>query len=204
MEFAEDLTDPTAIYEVIKVNLAESKKSKMYQVLISGFVIQIILDNSFMHVEMAELLLKAESVIVSRSSPAQKAEVVLFMKKATGNRVTLAIGDGANDVNMIQQAHVGFGLMGKEGNQAASFADYAIPKFKDLRRMLFWHGRGYSVRMINFVYWCLFKSMLNATTKYVQQFQNGFSGHQPVDGLMLSLFNVTMTIWFLAFQSILD
>ena len=67
---------------------------------------------------------------------------------------------------MIQQAHVGFGLMGKEGNQAASFADYACPKFRDLRRCLFWHGRPYGNRLINYVIFCLFKSMINATTKY--------------------------------------
>jgi len=51
------------------------------------------------------------------------------MKGFTGGKVTLAIGDGANDVNMIQSADLGFGLMGKEGNQAAAFADYALPKF---------------------------------------------------------------------------
>lgn len=51
------------------------------------------------------------------------------MKEASDNKIILAIGDGANDVNMIQQAHIGFGLKGKEGNQAASFADYAIPRF---------------------------------------------------------------------------
>jgi P-type E1-E2 ATPase len=69
-----------------------------------------------MHEEMAKLLVKAQSVIMYRSSPAQKADVVVFMKNNTGGKVTLAIGDGGNDVNMIQQAHVGFGIMGKEGN----------------------------------------------------------------------------------------
>ena len=69
------------------------------------------------------------------------------MKKYSNGKVTLGIGDGANDVNMIQSADVGFGLMGKEGNQAAAFADYAIPKYKDLRRALFWHGRGFAWRM---------------------------------------------------------
>lgn len=89
--------------------------------------------------------------------------------------------------------------MGKEGNQAAAFSDYAIPRFKDMRRLLFWHGRPYGVRMLRFVLFCTFKSMINATTKYCQQWENGYSGHQPVDGLMLSLYNVTMTVWFLMF-----
>lgn len=65
---------------------------------------------------IGDLLKNASSVIVYRSSPAQKAEVVNFMKKLTKGKVTLAIGDGANDVNMIQSADLGFGLMGKEGN----------------------------------------------------------------------------------------
>ena len=54
-------------------------------------------------------------MIVFRSSPAQKAEIVTFVKKNIKGAITLAIGDGANDVNMIQQAHVGIGLYGKEG-----------------------------------------------------------------------------------------
>jgi magnesium-transporting ATPase (P-type) len=94
--------------------------------------------------------------------------------------------------------------MGKEGNQAASFADYAVPRYKDLRRALFWHGRNYGNRMINLVCFCLFKSMINATTKYCMQFENGFSGQQPVDGLLLSLYNVTMTVWFMFGCSYLD
>lgn len=56
-------------------------------------------------------------------------------------KVTLSIGDGANDVNMIQAAHIGIGIMGKEGNQAAAFSDYAVPEFRCLRKLMFWHGR---------------------------------------------------------------
>jgi P-type E1-E2 ATPase len=115
-----------------------------------------------LHQTIGEILLGCESAIVYRSSPAQKADVVDFMKSRTNNAVTAAIGDGANDVNMIQQAHLGFGLMGKEGNQASAFSDYAFPRFKDLRRALFWHGRPFALRLNNFVIWCLFKSVTNA------------------------------------------
>jgi len=68
----------------------------------------------------------AEGLVVYRSSPAQKADIVSFVRRLNKNKVTLAIGDGANDVNMIEKAHVGIGIMGKEGNQAASFSDFAI------------------------------------------------------------------------------
>jgi magnesium-transporting ATPase (P-type) len=94
--------------------------------------------------------------------------------------------------------------MGKEGNQAASFADYAIPRFKDLRRALFWHGRPYGIRLVNLVTFCLFKSMIRATALYAIQWENGYSGHQPVEGLMHALFNILLTVWFQLEQSIFD
>ena len=56
-------------------------------------------------------------------------------------KTTLSIGDGANDVSMILKAHVGVGILGKEGMQAARCADYAIGEFKFLKRLLFVHGR---------------------------------------------------------------
>mmetsp|Transcript_24837 Transcript_24837/g.38649 ORF Transcript_24837/g.38649 Transcript_24837/m.38649 type:complete len:111 (+) Transcript_24837:653-985(+) len=66
----------------------------------------------------AEVLHSMQSIVVYRSSPAQKAEIVKLIRKnkAFGSPVTASIGDGANDVNMIQSAHIGFGLQGKEGN----------------------------------------------------------------------------------------
>jgi len=70
---------------------------------------------------------KSKSVIIFRSSPSQKADIVKLVRRKIKDSVTLAIGDGANDVSMIQEAHVGIGLYGKEGNQASSFADIAIP-----------------------------------------------------------------------------
>jgi len=94
--------------------------------------------------------------------------------------------------------------MGKEGNQAAAFADYAMPRFKDLRRMLFWHGRPYALRLNNYVLWCLYKSVINATSKYVANFENGWSGDQPVDNLMMALYNITFTLWFIVFQGVYD
>ena len=65
---------------------------------------------------MIKILIIAKTIIVYRSSPAQKAKVVDFIKKHQPGSITLAIGDGGNDVNMIQTAHAGIGVFGKEGN----------------------------------------------------------------------------------------
>jgi len=94
--------------------------------------------------------------------------------------------------------------MGKEGNQAAAFADYAIPRFKDLRRALFWHGRGYGWRIQYFTIMVLVKSIINAVAKFGVQFTNGASGLQPVDDLLITGFNILMTNWFVVFYSVFD
>lgn len=83
---------------------------------------------------------RAPCVICCRCSPTQKAAVVESLKAHT-QQVVLSIGDGGNDVAMIQAADVGVGIVGKEGRQAALASDFSIMKFKDLSTLLLWHGR---------------------------------------------------------------
>lgn len=82
-----------------------------------------------------------QSVICCRVSPKQKQQIVSLVRKEEPHCPTLAIGDGANDVNMITAAHVGVGIRGVEGQQAARAADYSIFEFQNIRRLLFYHGR---------------------------------------------------------------
>lgn len=80
-----------------------------------------------------------EGVICCRVSPLQKALIVRLVKDGLGS-MTLAIGDGANDVSMIQAADVGIGISGEEGLQAANSSDYAIAQFRFLKKLLLVHG----------------------------------------------------------------
>lgn len=80
-------------------------------------------------------------VIACRVSPKQKSEIVQLVRNNKPEAVTLAIGDGANDVNMITAAHVGIGIKGVEGQQAARASDYSIGEFKILRNLVLDHGR---------------------------------------------------------------
>jgi phospholipid-translocating ATPase len=79
------------------------------------------------------------------------------MKKMCKRKKICAIGDGANDVSMLQKADVGVGIMGNEGNQASQFADFGVAQFQDLRRLAFWHGSLFGGRQTNFVNSILFK-----------------------------------------------
>ena len=87
-----------------------------------------------------KLAVETKCVIACRCSPTQKAEVVKSLKKYS-DQITLSIGDGGNDVPMINAADVGVGIVGKEGKQAALASDFSITKFKHLTNLLLWHGR---------------------------------------------------------------
>ncbi|CAH3178962.1 unnamed protein product [Porites lobata] len=90
--------------------------------------------------EFIELACNCPVVVCCRCSPQQKADIVTLLKKHTGKR-TCAIGDGGNDVSMIQAADAGVGIEGKEGRQASLAADFSITQFRYLGRLLMWHGR---------------------------------------------------------------
>ena len=92
--------------------------------------------------------MQCEAVICCRVSPLQKALVVRMIKEGIG-AMTLAIGDGANDVAMIQEANIGCGLLGLEGSQAAMSADYAFGQFRFLTKLLLVHGRWSYIRIAN-------------------------------------------------------
>ena len=77
---------------------------------------------------------------VCRCSPKQKKIVAQKIKEITGKRIA-CVGDGGNDVAMIQEAHVGLGIEGKEGVQASLASDFSVRRFKDLMRLIIWHGR---------------------------------------------------------------
>ncbi len=79
-------------------------------------------------------------LVCCRCSPTQKAQVTELIKDRTNKRVA-AFGDGGNDVSMIQAAHIGIGIVGKEGQQASLAADVSVLQFKSLTRLLLWHGR---------------------------------------------------------------
>ena len=91
--------------------------------------------------EILKLTEVCKVVLACRVSPQQKAQIVGLIRDFKPNVRTLSIGDGANDVSMIMAAHVGIGISGLEGQQAARASDYAISQFSYLRRLLFVHGR---------------------------------------------------------------
>jgi magnesium-transporting ATPase (P-type) len=104
-----------------------------------------------------EVSTRCAAVVCCRVSPLQKSQVVRLIKRRK-NAITLAIGDGANDVSMIKAAHVGVGISGLEGRQAVLASDYSIAQFRFLERLLLVHGRWSYVRMCSFLRYFFYKN----------------------------------------------
>jgi phospholipid-translocating ATPase len=109
-----------------------------FALIIDGKSLAYALDDDIKHIFL-ELAVSCASVICCRSSPKQKALVTRLVKSGNG-KTTLAIGDGANDVGMLQEADIGVGISGVEGMQAVMSSDIAIAQFRYLERLLLVHG----------------------------------------------------------------
>ncbi|KZT54419.1 phospholipid-translocating P-type ATPase [Calocera cornea HHB12733] len=102
---------------------------------------------------------RCEAVVCCRVSPKQKAQIVHLVKDGMG-AMCLAIGDGANDVSMIQAADIGVGITGEEGLQAVNSSDYAIAQFRFLTRLLFVHGHWSYIRNSNMILNFFYKNIV--------------------------------------------
>lgn len=120
----------------------------------------------------------------------QKQEIVAMVKKAIPKSITLSIGDGANDVNMITEADVGVGIKGHEGQQAARAADYAIGEFKLLKRLLFFHGRENYRRNGILVIYNFYKNLILFIPSIYVGFFSWFSGQKLYEQTGPLLFNM--------------
>ncbi|XP_039110549.1 phospholipid-transporting ATPase IB-like isoform X1 [Hyaena hyaena] len=138
------------------------------------------------------LALSCRAVLCCRLSPLQKAEIVDLVKKHV-RAITLAVGDGANDVGMIQTAHVGVGISGNEGMQATNNSDYAIAQFSYLEKLLLVHGAWNYFRVTKCILYCFYKNVVLYIIELWFAFVNGFSGQIIFERWCISLYNVIFT-----------
>lgn len=158
--------------------------------------------------ELEELLFAVAShcdaVIACRVSPKQKALLVnLVRHNVVPEPVTLAIGDGANDVGMIQEAHVGVGISGKEGKQAVNASDFAIAQFRFLENLVLIHGRWDFFRSSTVVLFSFYKNAVMVGCIIVFSGQTVFSGTPLFDEWVISVLNFICG-WPIVFLGIFD
>lgn len=147
--------------------------------------------------ELEDMLLeigtRCKAVVCCRVLPLQKALVVKMVKRKK-KALLLAIGDGANDVSMIQAAHVGVGILGMEGMQAARLADVAIGQFKYLRKLLLVHGLWLYQRILKAILYLFYKNIALYMTQFWFVFMNGFLGQLLMELWTLTFYNVFFTV----------
>ncbi|RLN92141.1 hypothetical protein BBJ28_00014910, partial [Nothophytophthora sp. Chile5] len=157
---------------------------------------------------LADKLLAVASVckalIACRVSPSQKAEIVQLVRTGgddgTGSKqkrpqpITLAIGDGANDVSMIQTAHVGVGICGKEGVQAVNASDYAVAQFRFLTRLVLLHGRCNYKRVCKVIRYSFYKNIALVISLFLFNFFNGQSGAPLFESFVMAGWNFFLAL----------
>ncbi|NXQ48801.1 AT8B3 ATPase, partial [Catharus fuscescens] len=141
-----------------------------------------------------DLASSCQAVICCRVTPKQKALMVQLVKKHK-KAVTLAIGDGANDVNMIKTADIGVGISGLEGLQAVQCSDYALAQFSFLQRLLLVHGRWNYLRICKFLRCFFYKTFAGLLTQVWFAFHSGFTAQPLYEGWFLALYNIFYTAY---------
>ncbi|KAL3880445.1 hypothetical protein ACJMK2_032682, partial [Sinanodonta woodiana] len=142
--------------------------------------------------DFLDIAVSCKAVICCRVSPLQKAELVQLVKKAV-KAITLAIGDGANDVGMIQASHVGVGISGVEGLQAACASDYTIAQFRFLNKLLLVHGAWSYSRLCKVILYSFYKNICLYVIEFWFAIQNGFSGQILFERWTIGFYNVIFT-----------
>ncbi|GAB0200532.1 phospholipid-transporting ATPase IK [Grus japonensis] len=139
-----------------------------------------------------DLATSCQAVICCRVTPKQKALIVQLVKKHK-KAITLAIGDGANDVNMIKTADIGVGISGLEGMQAVQCSDYALAQFSYLQRLLLVHGRWAYLRICKFLRYFFYKTFAGLMAQVWFAFHSGFTAQPLYEGWFLALYNIFYT-----------
>ncbi|XWS69846.1 hypothetical protein CRYUN_Cryun04dG0213300 [Craigia yunnanensis] len=167
---------------------ASSAISEASALIIDGKSLAYALEDD-MKKNFLELAIGCASVICCRSSPKQKALVTRLVKSGTG-RTTLAIGDGANDVGMLQEADIGIGISGVEGMQAVMSSDVAIAQFRYLERLLLVHGHWCYRRISSMICYIFYKNITFGFTIFLYEAYASFSAQPAYNDWYLSLYNV--------------
>uniref|UniRef100_A0A663FI99 Phospholipid-transporting ATPase n=1 Tax=Aquila chrysaetos chrysaetos TaxID=223781 RepID=A0A663FI99_AQUCH len=141
-----------------------------------------------------DLATSCQAVICCRVTPKQKALIVELVKKHK-KAITLAIGDGANDVNMIKTADIGVGISGLEGMQAVQCSDYALAQFSYLQRLLLVHGRWAYLRICKFLRYFFYKTFAGLMAQVWFAFHSGFTAQPLYEGWFLALYNIFYTAY---------
>uniref|UniRef100_A0A5F9D2I4 Phospholipid-transporting ATPase n=1 Tax=Oryctolagus cuniculus TaxID=9986 RepID=A0A5F9D2I4_RABIT len=188
-------SDPVNIFLAKKhkalFTMPEEVPNGSYGLVINGYSLAHALEGD-VELELLRVACMCKGVICCRMTPLQKAQVVELVKRYK-KVVTLAIGDGANDVSMIKAAHIGVGISGQEGMQAMLNSDFAFSQFYYLQRLILVHGRWSYNRMCKFLSYFFYKNFAFTLVHFWYAFFNGFSAQTVYDNWFITCYNLIYT-----------
>jgi len=187
-------------YEIALLNNSIKKKKAL---LIEGAHLSMILADEIFKDIFLDIIENCETVICCRMTPKQKADVVKLVKDYLG-KITLAVGDGANDVNMIQEAHLGIGIFGLEGMRAVQVSDFAIGEFKLLWKLILVQGRWCYLRISEMILYFFYKNMAFTVIHFYYSFLCAYSGQSVYDDSYIVFFNLIFTSVPLMVRAIME
>ncbi|KAK5287918.1 drs2 neo1 protein [Exophiala xenobiotica] len=182
----------------------DSDKTAHSVLVVDGQTLTIIEADRASKALFTDLAIRADSVICCRASPSQKASLVKTIRTKVKGSVTLAIGDGANDIAMIQEAHLGIGIAGKEGLQAARTSDYSIAQFRFLLKLILVHGRWNYIRICKYILGTFWKEMIFYLVQAIYQRWTGYTGTSLYEPWSLSMFNTLFTSLPVIFMGVFE
>ncbi|ORX58448.1 phospholipid-translocating P-type ATPase [Piromyces finnis] len=191
------------IEEQLITALGQLEQGGSFGMIIEGLALRSVFDNEHYKAMFLNIGVRCDAVICCRVAPKQKSEVVKLVKDNL-HAMCLSIGDGANDVSMIQEANVGVGINGEEGMQAAMSSDYVISQFRFLKKLLLVHGRWSYLRIANCVLNFFFKNMVWTFIMFYFQIFNGFSATMIFDYPLWMYYNIIFTVLPVCVIGILD
>ncbi|KAF7808958.1 putative phospholipid-transporting ATPase 9 [Senna tora] len=171
-----------------QIAASRGSSQQAFALIIDGKSLTYALEDTMKNMFL-DLAISCSSVICCRSSPKQKALVTRLVKSGTG-KTTLAIGDGANDVGMLQEADIGIGISGVEGMQAVMSSDVAIAQFRYLERLLLVHGHWCYRRISSMICYFFYKNITFGFTLFLYEVYTSFSAQPAYNDWFLSLYNV--------------
>jgi phospholipid-transporting ATPase len=202
LDFAKEFNKFKGEYSSMEFHKDQS--NKQFGILVDDKALRTLNDSPAIQKIFLDIAKEASSVICCRVSPIQKSQVVKMMKNYDKNGVTLAIGDGGNDVSMIMEAHIGIGIYGEEGMRAVQSGDYAIGEFKILRRLLLFHGRTFYIRNTQCILYFFYKNFVFTLVQFIYGFYTNFSGQTIIDDWYISFYNLIFTSLPLGARALLD
>eukprot|EP00826_Nyctotherus_ovalis_P004058 TRINITY_DN1083_c0_g3_i2.p1 TRINITY_DN1083_c0_g3~~TRINITY_DN1083_c0_g3_i2.p1 ORF type:complete len:518 (+),score=176.62 TRINITY_DN1083_c0_g3_i2:25-1554(+) len=189
-----DHIEEAQILADIEVQAAEAKScGKKLGLLITGTLVEHMVKSNKSKEQFISFAKTCTAVVCCRTTASQKAAVVRAMKEACPGEITLSIGDGGNDVPMINEAHVGVGIYGKEGMQAAQAADFAVGEFQVLWNLLMIHGRVAYIRIAELILYFFYKNVVFTMPQFFYAFFSFFSGQSFYDDWYIVCYNLVFT-----------